>query len=42
MASQCLKQFIQPANIAAVVVMLASETACAVTNQTLVVDAGWS
>lgn len=42
MTSQCLKQFIEPEDVAAVVVMIASNTARAVTNQTLVVDAGWS
>lgn len=42
MAAQCLKHFILPADIASVVVMLASQSACAITNQTLVVDAGWS
>lgn len=42
MSSQCLKQFIDPADVADIVVMLASDTARAVTNQTLVVDAGWS
>lgn len=40
--SQCLKHLIEPQDIAAVVVMIASDTARAVTNQTLVVDAGWS
>lgn len=42
MTSQCLKRFIEPDDIAALVVMLASDTARAMTNQTLVVDAGWS
>lgn len=42
MAHQCLKRFIQPEEVAAVVVMLASDSARAITNQTLVVDAGWS
>lgn len=42
MASQCLKRFIEPEDIAAVVLMLASDSARAVTNQTFVVDAGWS
>lgn len=42
MSSQCLKQFIDPADVADIVVMLASDTARDVTNQTLVVDAGWS
>lgn len=41
-ASQCLKRFIEPADVAEMVVMLASDTARAMTNQTLVVDAGWS
>lgn len=40
--SQCLKDFIEPEDIAAMVVMLASEASRAVTNQTLVVDAGWT
>jgi D-xylose 1-dehydrogenase len=42
MSSQCLKRFIEPDDVAAMVVMLASDTARSVTNQTLVVDAGWS
>lgn len=42
MSAQCLKEFIEPEDIAAMVVMLASDTARVVTNQTLVVDAGWS
>lgn len=41
-ASQCLKRFIEPENVAAPVLMLASDCASAITNQTLVVDAGWS
>lgn len=41
-SSQCLKMFIEPEDVAAMVVMLASDSARAVTNQTLVVDAGWS
>lgn len=40
--SQCLTRFIEPYDIAAMVVMLASDASRAVTNQTLVVDAGWS
>lgn len=40
--NQCLKHLIEPQDVAAVVVMMASDTARAVTNQTLVVDAGWS
>lgn len=42
MQNQCLSRFIEPDDIAAMVVMLASDTARAVTNQTLVVDAGWT
>lgn len=42
MSSQCLKRFIEPEDVAAIVVMLASDSARAVTNQTMVVDAGWS
>ena len=41
-ASQCLKRFIEPEDIADMVVALASDTARAVTNQSIVVDAGWS
>ena len=41
-ANQCLKRFIEPEDIAAMVVMLASDSAGAITNQTFVVDAGWS
>lgn len=40
--SQCLKTLIEPEQIASVVLMLASDASSAVTNQTLVVDAGWS
>jgi D-xylose 1-dehydrogenase len=42
MANQCLKVFIEPEDIAAIVVMLASDTARMMTNQTIVVDGGWS
>lgn len=42
MANQCLKNFIEPDDIAAMVVMLASDTARAVTKQSFIVDAGWS
>jgi len=42
MSSQCLQRFIEPEDIAAMVVMLASDSARAITNQSLVVDAGWT
>ncbi|WP_372803177.1 SDR family NAD(P)-dependent oxidoreductase [Paracoccus seriniphilus] len=42
LSRQCLQDFIQPEDVAAVVVMLASDSARAVTNQTVIVDAGWS
>lgn len=42
MERQCIKRFIEPEHVAEMVVMLASDSACAVTNQTLVVDAGWT
>jgi len=42
MNSQCLARFIEPEDIAAMVVVLASDVSHAVTNQTLVVDAGWT
>lgn len=42
MSNQCLKCFIAPDDVARIVVMLTSDTARAVTNQTFVVDAGWS
>ncbi len=42
MNNQCLKRFIEPEDIAAMVIMLASDASRAVTNQTFVVDAGWS
>lgn len=42
MESQCLKRYIEPADIADMVVALSSDTARALTNQTIVVDAGWS
>ncbi|MBX2839738.1 MAG: SDR family oxidoreductase [Gammaproteobacteria bacterium] len=38
---QCLNRFTEPEDVAAMVVMLASDSAKAVTNQTLVVDGGW-
>ncbi len=40
-ARQCLKRFIDPADVATIVVMLAAATARSVTNQTLVEGAGW-
>lgn len=40
--SQCLADFIEPEDIASMVIMLASDASRAVTNQTLVVDAGWT
>ncbi|MDB6176349.1 SDR family NAD(P)-dependent oxidoreductase [Paracoccus sp. Z330] len=39
---QCLKRFVMPHDVAAAVVMLASDSAAAITNQTLIVDGGWS
>lgn len=39
--SQCLKRFNQPADIANIVLMLASDASQAITNQTIVADAGW-
>lgn len=42
MDRQCLKRFIAPDEIASVVVMLASQSSAAITNQTIIVDAGWS
>lgn len=42
MNSQCLGRFIEPEDIAAMVLVLASNISRAVTNQTLVVDAGWT
>jgi len=41
-SDQCLPDFIEPADIAEVVLMLASESSKAITNQTIVVDAGWT
>ena len=42
MESQCLKRYIEPEDVADMVVALSSDTARAFTNQTIVVDAGWS
>jgi len=42
MHSQCLARLIDPEDIAEMVTMLASDVSRAVTNQTLVVDAGWT
>jgi len=42
MNSQCLTKFIEPEDIAEMVIMLSSDASRAVTNQTLVVDAGWT
>lgn len=39
--NQCLKRFNEPTDIANIVLMLASDTSQAITNQTLVADAGW-
>lgn len=39
---QCLKNLIEPDDIANMVLVLASDVSRAVTNQTLVVDAGWT
>ena len=41
MASQCLKRKLVPADIARVVLFLASDDASAMTNQSYVVDGGW-
>jgi len=41
MARQCLKRKLQPAEIANVVVFLASDAASACTNQHYIVDGGW-
>ncbi|ASJ73422.1 SDR family NAD(P)-dependent oxidoreductase [Granulosicoccus antarcticus] len=41
-SSQCLTSFIEPEDIAEMVIMLTSDASRAVTNQTLVVDAGWT
>jgi D-xylose 1-dehydrogenase len=38
---QCLKRFIEPADIASMVAFLASDDARSCTNQTFVIDAGW-
>ena len=42
MNSQCLTRFIEPEDIAEMVIMLTSDASRAVTNQALVVDAGWT
>lgn len=39
---QCLADFIEPEDVADVAVFLCSDAARAMTNQTIVVDAGWS
>ncbi len=41
MKRQCLERFIEPEDIADVAVFLCSDAARAITNQTIVVDAGW-
>lgn len=41
MNRQCLKQYIEPEDVAEVAVFLCSNAARAITNQTIVVDAGW-
>lgn len=41
MARQCLPRFIEPVDVADVAVFLCSDAARAITNQTIVVDAGW-
>jgi NAD(P)-dependent dehydrogenase (short-subunit alcohol dehydrogenase family) len=38
---QCLKRFVEPEDVANVVVFLASDAARSCTNQTFVIDAGW-
>ena len=40
--NQCLSTLIEPADIAEMVVALSSDTARAMTNQTMVLDAGWT
>ena len=42
LASQCLERLTEPEDIAAMVTMLASNVSRAFTNQTMVVDAGWT
>ncbi len=42
MDNQCLGKFVEPEDIAAMVLVLASDISRAITNQTLVVDAGWT
>lgn len=42
MERQCLKTLIEPEDVANMVVFLSSDHARSVTNQTIVVDAGWS
>jgi len=39
---QCLKRFIEPEEVARLVVFLASEDGSACTNQLFVIDAGWT
>jgi NAD(P)-dependent dehydrogenase (short-subunit alcohol dehydrogenase family) len=41
MASQCLKGFVEPDDIARMVAFLASDDARMCTSQTYVVDGGW-
>lgn len=41
-SDQCLPGFIEPEDIADVILMLASDSSKAITNQTIVVDAGWT
>lgn len=40
--NQCLKRFNKPDDIANIVLMLASDTSQAITNQTIIADAGWT
>jgi NAD(P)-dependent dehydrogenase (short-subunit alcohol dehydrogenase family) len=40
-ARQCLKRKLEPAEVAKVIVFLASEEASACTNQHYIVDGGW-
>lgn len=41
LSRQCMPQFINPADIANVVMFLCSEASRSITNQTIVADAGW-